>query len=235
MLSEVASTWGICLMLNSGELNRLGAEEAALSEVRRPDRSMISMELTLVDEHIMALRLKHAAGFVPLITVYAPIDVCKLGEKEAFYAKLTSVADKRPQQDIPIVLGDYNAVSNCDQAGYEMSTGPNRPRDRGFLAVQCPDPHHWTWHSYMGTVAKGIDYIHVSTCWRILQNFRFIRNLDEEVEDHFLVNDLHPAYKALKQLNSKPSSKMTSVCSAYGQITSDHIGVLRLCWAEYFV
>ncbi|XP_047502979.1 C-C chemokine receptor 1-like protein 1 [Penaeus chinensis] len=36
-------------------------------------------------------------------------DVCKLQEKELFYAKLASVADNCPRQDIRIALGDSNA------------------------------------------------------------------------------------------------------------------------------
>ncbi|MCT5353420.1 hypothetical protein LZK34_32860, partial [Pseudomonas aeruginosa] len=73
----------------------------------------------------MALRLKHAFGFLSLIAVYAPTDVHKTDVKEAFYAKLASVADDCPRRDIRIVLGDFNAVSGCDRAGYEMSVGPH--------------------------------------------------------------------------------------------------------------
>lgn len=60
-------------------------------------------------------------GFTSLIAVYTPTEVCKLNVKEMFYAKPTSVTDSCPQQDICIVLGDFNAVSDCDQAGREMS------------------------------------------------------------------------------------------------------------------
>ena len=60
-----------------------------------------------------------------------------------------------------------------------------------------------------------------------------IRKLAEEVEGHFLVNDLRPAYQALRKLNAKPSPQMTAVRSADGQIVSDPDGV-RARWAEYF-
>ena len=62
---------------------------------------------------------------------------------------------------------------------------------------------------------------------------QFISNLVEEVESRFLVNDLRPAYQALRKLNSKPSSQTTAVCSASGQIISDPDGV-RVHWTEYF-
>ncbi|XP_069995842.1 uncharacterized protein [Penaeus vannamei] len=34
---------------------------------------------------------------------------------------------------------------------------------------------------------------------------QFIKNIAEEVEGHFLPNDLHPAYQSLRKLNSNPS------------------------------
>ena len=42
-----------------------------------------------------------------------------------FYAKLASMVDSCPRRDIRIVLGDFNAVSGCDRAGYEMSVSPH--------------------------------------------------------------------------------------------------------------
>ncbi|XP_069979450.1 uncharacterized protein [Penaeus vannamei] len=83
------------------------------------------VEVTPVDERIMVLRLKLSFGFMSLIGVYAPTDVCILDVKEMFYAKLASVADRCPRQDIRIILGDFHAVSGCDRAGYEMSVCPH--------------------------------------------------------------------------------------------------------------
>ncbi|XP_070001346.1 uncharacterized protein [Penaeus vannamei] len=48
---------------------------------------------------------------------------------------------------------------------------------------------------------------------------QFIRSLEEEVEGHFLVNDLRPAYQALRNTNSKPSSEVIAVHSVGGQIS----------------
>ncbi|XP_069983535.1 uncharacterized protein [Penaeus vannamei] len=62
---------------------------------------------------------------------------------------------------------------------------------------------------------------------------QFIRSLAEEVEGHFIVNDLCPAYQALRKLNSKPSSQTTAVRLVSGQIVSDPVAV-REHWAEYF-
>ncbi|XP_069977740.1 craniofacial development protein 2-like [Penaeus vannamei] len=77
--------------------------DIAISRRRQP----LLEEVSLVDERIVALRPKHAFGFVSIIAIYAPTDVCKLDVKETFNAKLTSVVDKFPQQDICIVLGDF--------------------------------------------------------------------------------------------------------------------------------
>ena len=122
------------------------------------------VEVIPVDERIMVMRLKLSLGFMSLIAVYAPTDVCKLDVKEMFYAKLASVSDRCPRRDIRIVLGDFNAVSSCDRGGYEMSVGPhgsgadagseNSLLFRDFTRspklrisgswYQHPGPHRWT-------------------------------------------------------------------------------------------
>ncbi|XP_069972530.1 craniofacial development protein 2-like [Penaeus vannamei] len=61
---------------------------------------------------------------------------------------------------------------------------------------------------------------------------QFLRSL-AEVESHFLVNDLRPAYQAIRKVNSKPSSQVIAVPSVSGQIVSDPVAV-RERWAEYF-
>lgn len=85
------------------------------------------VEATPVNEHIMALRLKLAFGFMSVI---APTEVCKLDMKEKFYRQLSS-------SEILIIRGDFNAVFGCDQAGYEMSvsshgTGDNANSENNF-------------------------------------------------------------------------------------------------------
>ncbi|XP_069981944.1 uncharacterized protein [Penaeus vannamei] len=63
---------------------------------------------------------------------------------------------------------------------------------------------------------------------------QFIRSLAKEVECHFLLNDFRPAYQTPTKLNSKPSSQVTAVRSASGQIVSDPVAVPER-WDEYFV
>ena len=142
--------------------------------------------VTPVDERIMLVRLKHTLGFMSLVAVYAPTEMSDLEEKEMFYAKLDSVVDQCPSRDTLIVLGDFNAVTGTERAGYEICVGPhgsgtrnvnsslllNFARSRrlriGGSWFQRREPRRWTWYSNTGGVAKEIDHILVSTRWRIL-------------------------------------------------------------------
>ncbi|XP_069977690.1 craniofacial development protein 2-like [Penaeus vannamei] len=136
------------------------------------------------------MRLKLPFGFMSLIAVYAPTDVCKLGMEEMFYTKLASVSDRCLQRDIHIVLGDFNEVFGCDRAGYEMSH---------------PDPYRWTWYRNVGNATKEIDYILVSTRWRILQNCRVYRSAEFCGTDHRLVvATLQVHFKTPQRSNEYP-------------------------------
>ena len=83
------------------------------------------VEVTPVDERIMLLRLKHSLGFMSVVAVYAPTEVCETEGKEMFYAKLDYVLDQYPHLDTLIVLGDLNAVTGTERAGYEICFGPH--------------------------------------------------------------------------------------------------------------
>ena len=56
-------------------------------------KKLITMiiEVTLVKEHIMRLRIHHFLGVVSLVSVFAQTDVSDLTMKDAFYAMLESV------------------------------------------------------------------------------------------------------------------------------------------------
>ena len=73
----------------------------------------------------MRLRLKHSLSFMSLVAVYAPTEVCGTEEKEMFYVKLDSVLNQCPCRDALIVLGDFNAVTGTERAGYEICVGPH--------------------------------------------------------------------------------------------------------------
>ena len=139
------------------------------------------VEVIPVDERIMRLRLKHTMGFMSCVAVYASTEMCEMEEKEMFYAKLDSVLDQCPSRDTLIVLGDFNAVTGTERAGYELCVGPhgsgtrntnsslllNLARSRKLRNAgswyQRPERHRWTWYSNAGGVAKEIDHILVGT------------------------------------------------------------------------
>ena len=161
--------------------------------------------VTPVDERIMLVRLKHTLGFMSLIAVYAPTEMSEFEEKEMFYAKLDSVVDQCPSRDTLVVLGDFNAVTGTERAGYELCVGPHGSGTRnanssllldfaksrrlriGGSWYQRREPRRWTWYSNAGGVAKEIDHILVSTRWRILQNCRVYRSAEFFATDHRLV------------------------------------------------
>ena len=161
--------------------------------------------VTTVDERIMLMRLKHRMGFMSLLAVYAPTEMSDLEEKEIFYAKLESVIDQCPSRDTLIVLGDFNAVTGTERAGYELCVGPHgsgtRNVNSSFLLnfaksrrlriggswFQRREPRRWSWYSNTGGVAKEIDHILVSTRWKLLQNCRVYRSAEFFTTDHRLV------------------------------------------------
>ena len=123
-----------------------------------------------------------------LVAVYALTEVCGADEKEMLYAKLDSVLDQYPSRDILIVIGDFNAVTGTEKVGYELCVGSHGSNTRNTNSslllnfakfrmsriagswYQRSEPHRWTWYSNAGGVAKEINHILISTCWRILQD-----------------------------------------------------------------
>ena len=180
---------------------RLG--EVAIGISSRLQSSVVGV--TPVDERVMVLRLKHTLGFMSLVAVYAPTETSELEEKEMFYAKLDSVVDQCPSHDTLVVLGDFNAVTGTERAGYELCVGPHgsgtRNVNSSFLLnfaksrrlriggawFQRREPRRWSWYSNAGGVAKEIDHILVSTRWRILRNCRVYRSAEFFATDHRLV------------------------------------------------
>ena len=91
-----------------------------------------------------------------------------------FYVKLDSVLDQWPRWDTFIVLGNFNAATGTERAGYELCVGPHGSGTRNTNSsllmnfaksrrlriagswYQRPELHHWTWYSNAGGVAKEI-------------------------------------------------------------------------------
>ena len=105
--------------------------------------------------------MKYTLGFMFLVAVYTPTKVCGADE-EMFYAKLDSVLEQCPRGDTLIVLGDFNAVTGTERAGYELCVGPHCSGTRNTNSsllnfaksrrmriagswYQRPELHRWTW------------------------------------------------------------------------------------------
>lgn len=66
-----------------------GVDVAIFSKLRP-----VVVEVTVVDERIMRLRLKHHLGFISLVAVNAPTEVCEM--EEMFYTKPKSTLCQCP-------------------------------------------------------------------------------------------------------------------------------------------
>lgn len=60
-----------------------------------------------------------------LVAAYASSEMCETKEKEMFYAKLRFALDQCPSLDTLNVLGDSNALTGTERAGYELCVSPH--------------------------------------------------------------------------------------------------------------
>ena len=82
------------------------------------------IEVTLVNERIMRLRICHSLGVISLVSVYAPTEASDLTVKDTFHAMLKTVVDQCPRRNTLPVLGDFNASTVTDRNGYETCVVP---------------------------------------------------------------------------------------------------------------
>ena len=140
-----------------------------------------------------------------VVAAYASTDVCET--EEMFHTKLDSLLDQCPCRDSLIVLGDINAVTATERAGYEICVGPHGSGTRNdnssfllnFARFRRLRIIASSWNSNARGVAKEIDHILVSTRWRILQNCRVFRSAEFFGTDHrFVVASLKLHVKSRK-------------------------------------
>ena len=102
-------------------------------------------------------------------------------------------------------MGDFNAVTGTERAGYKLCVGPYGSGTRNINSslplnfaksrrlriagswYQRPELHRWTWYSNAGGLSKEIDHILVSTRWRILQSCRVFLSAKFFATDHRFV------------------------------------------------
>ena len=103
---------GGCTYYCSGRSDGYHAQGVAAAMSNRMTPMII--EVTLVNERIMILRIHHSLGVISLASVYAPTEASDLTMKDAFYATLGAVVDQCPRRDTLLVLGDFNASTGTD-------------------------------------------------------------------------------------------------------------------------
>ena len=82
------------------------------------------VEFTLVDERVMRLNLKHSVGFSLLLQCMLLPRSVKL-KRRCSMQNSTLYWTSFPCRDAFIVLGDFNAVTGTERAGYEICVGPH--------------------------------------------------------------------------------------------------------------
>ena len=121
------------------------------------------VEVTPDDGHIMRLRLMHTLGFMSVVAVYAPTEVCETEEEEMFYAELDSVLDQCPYHNeragYEICLGSHGSGTRNDNNSFLLSLARSRRLRIVGSWYQRPALHRWTWYSNARGVAKEIDHL----------------------------------------------------------------------------
>ena len=120
------------------------------------------IEITLVNDNFMRLRIRHSLDVISLVSGYAPTETSDLTMKDAFYATLESVVDHCLRRDTLLVLEDFNASTGTDMDGNETCVGPHGSgtvnqnstkfldfaRSHGLRVAgswfQRPQAHRWT-------------------------------------------------------------------------------------------
>ena len=141
-----------------------------------------------------------------LIQCYAPTNDSDDQDKEEFYSRLLTIIQDRPERNVIIVMGDFNAKIGSDNRGYEeimgqqglgeMNTMGNLFADLcatsdlviGGSYFQHRRIHKATWVSPDLQTENQIDHMCIGKRFRrILQDVRVKRGADVASDHHLLV------------------------------------------------
>lgn len=82
--------------LTTGPGSKMGLVSGGLAVGISSRLQLIMVEVTVVDQCIMPVRVKHTLGLISLVVVYSPTEVCEAAKKDAFYNMLNSLLDWCP-------------------------------------------------------------------------------------------------------------------------------------------
>jgi len=129
-----------------------------------------------ISDRLLMARFLHKHGHLTAIVAYAPAEPADDHTKDAFYNQLSATTQSVPPHDVPVVLGDFNAVPS-DTLSDDGIVGPhssgirNDNSDRmvtycGMHNLILPgtwfkrlDIRRWTWYSHDGSTRKESDHI----------------------------------------------------------------------------
>ena len=126
---------------------------------------------------LLTARLTHRKGHLSVVVAYAPTEKASDEDKDLFFDQLESAINCVPRHDQLILLGDFNAFTGTDRAGFEQvvgNHGSGSPNDNTLRLLTFCAAHGWsilgswfqrrnlhrfTWISNDHRTRKEIDHI----------------------------------------------------------------------------
>ena len=139
------------------------------------------------------------------------------------YEVLQEQIDKTPHHDILILMGNFNAKVESDNAGYESCMGKEGVGDRnnngqhfadmclengliiGGTIFQHKNIHKLTWNSPDGRTCSQIDHICINQKWRgSMRDVKAIRGADVSSDHHLMLCKLKLKLKKARKEQREP-------------------------------
>lgn len=188
-----------------GPPNNTGQHGVGIFISKEQRRCLLNWEAH--SERIIMARFRGKQNNILVINCYAPTDEATLDAKELFYEQLTASFRKVHQQEVTVLIGDFNAqVGQVASQATGMYGLNSRTTDNGRRLVEfCTeedlviggtlfphkDIHKYTWTSPDGRTRTQIDHICISRKWRTsLQDVRNKRGAMLHTDHHLVTADI---------------------------------------------
>ncbi|CAG5117437.1 unnamed protein product [Candidula unifasciata] len=199
-----------------------------------------------VSDRILTIRLKGRPKNITFMQVYAPTSTAEEGEIEDFYAILQDTLNKIDQNDIIIIMGDFNAkvgtgrdenerhvlgkfgLGNRNETGEKLIEFciENELTIANTLYKQHPR-RLFTWTSPDGVTKNQIDYILIQRRWRSsITSAKTLRSADCDTDHQLLEADLKLKLKKLTRGPRPFRFDLTKIPDAYNVEVKNRFEVL---------